>query len=140
MQKTVPVNYYPDRCNPPRSKQSRQTFSIFKGPRIHLSAGTNFLTQEQADALAEHPQYQQWHRSWKSVVIQKPVDPDAKLETPKLPQSLAGLNVEQAQEAIEMTTPKDLAILKIWLKAEQRKTVTAALNARIAQLEKGAVA
>lgn len=135
----VPVVYRPSRTNPPSGPGNKRTFSCNDAnkTRIELKQGTNYMSPEKAEALANHPAYMNWHKGWKSIVIGSSSSEQEPSGDDKLPASLSALSVEEAQDAIQQTGGKDIEVLKDWLKREKRKSVIAALNARISELSKG---
>jgi hypothetical protein len=121
--------FYPTRCVPPASQISQHSFD-----GVILKAGNNDLSEEEAEKLLNHPDFERY-QTWGAIELigetSEVIDPAANTEKV----SLANYSVEDAEKIIEQT--HDAELLAVWLVTETRKTLRQAINRRITTIKGG---
>lgn len=146
---TITAIFKPDKCVPTsrvahsfhttvvtgtrQDPKTGEEIEIKENRHIELVPGVNYLPQEKFALLESHPDYPQYEK-WGAIVLFTPQVEELAAEAEDS-NDLSGYSGDDAQEII--AAQDDVDILKAWLKAEKRKTVQRAINARITQIESG---
>lgn len=121
------VVYRPEACSPPRGRNSVLKIDDYPW-RVSFNPGDNSVPDEDAERLAEHPDFKRYEAHG-GLTIKDAPEESSPSDSSTAPENLSQLNTDEAEGLIGKTD--NVGLLQKWLAAETRKTTRADLERRI---------